>query len=353
MLLVPTAWLAGRPVLVAAALAALAGWFAIAPGGWRLAGGWFVVAIVGGNVLFFVSVFRLTRRMLATSPPRVLRPLGPHVENFILLIALNLVILSPLAPVFDGIARGMASAPHDSLARYVLGALGNLTGPVLVAVFGAGAVIVVCLLILRLLEPLLRGPAARRLGGALDQLVVAGLVLFCAGAIVLSYNSGLDAGAATPRRADLVAVSSVPVPFIARSYGFADVRYLDRPGEVERILLLPDDDVWPQRVAPGLPVHLLMRPGLLGIPWVQRVVVDRERDVQRVLAAVPTATVLRKSLINSLVAQRRWSEVRAETEAHLRANPEDRPFVLEVAGILLRQEQPAHAEALHRLVPKP
>jgi hypothetical protein len=353
MVLAATRWLASQPVLVAAALAMLVGWFAIAPGTVRVAGGWFILAIVAGHVLFLASLFRLSRRMLAASPPGFLKPIGPHLENFLLLIALNLVILSPLTPIFDGIARSMAAAPHDSMSRYVLGALGKLTGPVLVAVFGAGAVIVVALLVLRMLEPGLRGAGGQRLAGAVDRLVVAAIVAFCAGAIVLSYNSGLDAGTATTRRADLVEITSVPVPFTARSYGWAEVRYLEAPRQVERVLLLPDDDVWPQRVAPGLPVHLVMRPGVLGIPWIQRVAIDRERDVQRVLAAVPTAAMLRKSFISALVAQQRWSEVRAETEAHARAYPEDRLFVAEIAGLLKQHGQSAHAAALTRLAPGP
>jgi hypothetical protein len=341
------------PALVAAILSALVGAFALTAGGGRLSGSWFVIAALGGIVLFLLSALRLARRVMAAPLPGPLRPLAPHAENFMLLIAINLVILSPLTPLFDLVARGMAAGSRESATRYVLGALGRLTGPVLVTVFGIGALVVAWILVLRVLEPLLRGRGGQRMAGALDRAIVGGSLVFCAGAIVLAYNSGLDAGAPSMRRADLISVSGVRVPFLAGGFGWADVRYLEPSQRTERILLLPDDEIWPQRAAPGLPLHLLMRPGLLGIPWVQRVAVDRERDLQRALVEVPTAAALRKSLINSLSMQRRWAEVRAETEAHARVCPEDGAFVREVAALLRQNGQGAHADALDRLGARP
>jgi hypothetical protein len=340
----------GLPIVAAALLTALAGWFAISSGVGRLPGQWFVVLATGSLFLFAASVLRLVQRVLSTSPPAPLRPLVPHAESFIFLVAINLVILSPLAPLFSGIGHGMATTIRTSMIKQAFGALGELTGPVQVALFGAGAVVVAWVLILRLLDPLRRLPGVRRLAVTLDRLVVAAIIVFCTGGALLSYNATLDSGAATPRQADLVAVSGLGVPFTGLVLGWADVRYLDGPGAVERILLMPKDEVWIERGAPGLPVRLHMRPGLFGFRWIENVTVDRERELQRTLAAVPTAAALRKPWIEWLVNQRRWNDVRAEAEKHLRACPEDRQFVLGVASRLRAQGQIDHAGALEAMV---
>lgn len=339
-------------VLSAVVFAVVVHWFTLSTAPGRLPGGWFVITAVVGMVLFVASVLRVVHRAATASPPPTLRPLAPHAETFLLLTALNLAILSFFAPAFVVVADAMASNRfHNPIVRQAFEAVGTLSGGVLTFVFSVGIVAVAWVLLVRFLRPALRrSPGARRLGAALDRALVAVIVLFCATSLVLTYNARLDAGAPQPRRAELVAISSLPVPFTDVILGWADVRYSDTANRVERLLLWPNEDVWPGRVGPGLPLLVDVRPGLFGIPWVQAIRIDHERDLRRSLAAVPTATTLRKALVTLLTREHRWDEVIAETEAHLRAYPEDHRFVLAVSTDLRAQGQPALALRLERLI---
>ncbi len=342
-------------ILSATILAAVVHWFALSTAAGRAPGGWYLLAFIVGLALFGASVLRVVHRVATTPPPRSLRPLAPHSEMFMLLIAINLVILSPLAPMFESIAARIEHNPvPNPIAQQVFEVAGHLTGRALNFLFAAGTLAAGWMLLLRLLgPPLRRSASARRIGTALDTVLVAVLVLFCAASMALVYNAILDTRPARSRQADLVAVSSIPVPFTGAVVGWADVRYLDAGDRTERLILRPDEDIWPGRATPGLPVRVELKPGFLGIPWVQSIGLDHERDLRRSLAAVPTATVLRKSLITMLAAQGRWDEVRAEAEAHRHADPEDRQFVLAAARSLRARGRPVDAEKLESLVAQP
>jgi len=346
-------WLGRHRVLSAALLAAVV--HAVAAGGaGRVPGAWYVIWVAVSLALLAVSLLRVVHRAATTAPPPALQPLAPHAEAFILLVAVNLVLLSPLAPTFESMARALATQPyHNPLVRRAFEAAGHLTASVLALIFAAGLLAVAWLVLLRVLGPALNAtPRMRRLGAALDAALVGALLVYAAGGLVLSFNAGFDRGPATVRRGDLVGVASLPVPSTGLILGWADVRYLDSGG-VERVLLAPRDDVWPGRARPGLPVSVQVRPGFLGVPWVGGVRVDHERELRRALAAVPTAAALRRSLIRMLQDERRWDEVRVETEAHFRAYPEDTRFVGSIAAALRAGGQHGHAAALDRLAEQP
>ncbi|MGH7389803.1 MAG: hypothetical protein ACREM3_10140 [Candidatus Rokuibacteriota bacterium] len=338
-------------VSIAASLATLVGLIALSVGSARPSGAWFLAVALGGLALFGVGALRVVHRLATARPPAALRPLAPHAETLILLAALDLALLSPLAPLFQGMASGLATQPsHNPVARQAFEMAGGLTGQVLVGVFTAGVVMVAWLVLVRLLGPLLKPLAgARRLGRAMDAVLVAAMVVFCVVGAVLWYNASLDRSPSTSRHADLVSVSGIPMPFGAGVLGWAEVRYLDAPGRVERLILTPRDDVWPERAAPGLPLRVEMRRGFLGIPWVHTVTIDRERDLRRALAEVPAAAAFRKSLIDMLVTRSRWDDVHGETQALLRSYPGDRQFALFVVQKLRAAGQHGRALDLERL----
>jgi hypothetical protein len=61
---------------------------------------------------------------------------------------------------------------------------------------------------------------------------------------------------------------------------------------------------------------------------------DPSRQAEVILKAAPTASLVRRDLIKSLVREGRWAEALIETETHHRQYPGDRAGLAEIAQIL-------------------
>ena len=123
------------------------------------------------------------------------------------------------------------------------------------------------------------------------------------------------------------------------------------PGRIERLVLSPGrDEISLASARPGQAVVISMRHGWFGVPWVATIAVDHAEHAQRVLSTLPTAAAMRKAMIATLSRQRRWQELRAQAEAHLREYPNDRDYILALARELQAQGQTAEGTALARQV---
>ncbi|HEV8641800.1 MAG TPA: hypothetical protein VGV13_11935 [Methylomirabilota bacterium] len=335
-------------VLTAAVLSALTFYFTCILFTYRLPGPRFLLAVALGLALSAVSVLVVVGRVFTATLPSFVRPLAGHAENFIFLLVVNLIIVSLLAPIF----RMIALTPmRNPVVQRVFGVAGELSGHVLLALFAAGVAVLAWVLVLRVGDRVFRWGPARGLARALDRVAVTMLVLYCVAVGALAANSVLDTSPAVEHRSEIVAVSGVTGPFGLGQISWADVRSWTEPGQVERVLLIAQrDQPRRERALPGLPVRVEVRAGFLGFPWVVTVARDQARQTEQVLEAVPTAAGLRKWLISTLAEQQRWKELRVHAEAHLRAYPSDREWVLLIAKGLRQHGQPNEAAALEQAV---
>lgn len=341
----------GMRVLIAVLLAVLVDHVMGALGAHRLPGAWFVLAVAAGLALFALGLLVVVQRIALARPPAALRPVTVHGEPLIFLLVVNLVILSLLLPMIHVIA---AAPLPDSVFRRVVRMVGALSGHGLSLVFAAGAIALGWVILLRLLQGSVgQWGLVRSMGRALDRLAVTLLVLYCLAGTALASNGALDTSLPVPRPAEVVAVSGVQLPLGLGQLAWADLRDREPPHRTERLLLIRErDDIWPHRAAPGQAVRIATRAGLFGIPWVQKVSIDHRWQLERVLAAVPSAAGLRKALIAELHRERRWRDIRLHVEAHLREYPHDHAYALKTARALQAAGQAVHAAAITRLVPR-
>lgn len=340
-----------RPLLFAIGLAVLVGYFVCGLMTHRLPGWWFVQALGAGLGLFALAVLRAAWCAATLQLPRSLRDVGHHADRFVLLLVVNLIVVSALSPFL----RIAAGGPGYSISHGVMVAAGALSADVLLIVFVAGVVVLGWVLLLMLLRGTIgRAGFIRALGRGVDWLTVAVLVLFCAASLAVMVNGALSAPRSDYVRAEVAAVDGVELPFGLGQVAWAELRGYPTRGLTERILLVRErDEIWPQSATPGVPVVVHTGAGVFGVKWVQAVKVDQEAITLRALAAVPTAAAFRKWAIGVLRAERRWAELRAQAEAHLRVYPNDRAYLLTLAGDLERAGQPAEAAALRAVVQQP
>jgi hypothetical protein len=156
------------------------------------------------------------------------------------------------------------------------------------------------------------------------------LVFVGHGAVTL-VNGALDFGAPIEARAQVVAIDGVEVD-LGRSVtaSWADLRSW-RAGGLERIFL---HDPERRRMWPGQAVLVTVHPGLLGIPWVSRVMRDDEVHFRQLLDAAPRATAPRKQLIAFYLERQRWEDATAVALEYLGRYPDDHGYIGDVAARL-------------------
>jgi Flp pilus assembly protein TadD len=117
---------------------------------------------------------------------------------------------------------------------------------------------------------------------------------------------------------------------------WADVRSWRRPGEVERILLRPDERA---RLWGGQAVVISVRPGFYGVAWVSRIEADVEKSSREVLAELPEASQIRKDLAEFYVRLGRYTEAAMATRDYVRRFPDDRDFPVRIAKLLTSRDR--------------
>ena len=123
----------------------------------------------------------------------------------------------------------------------------------------------------------------------------------------------------------------VRVPFV-----WADVRSWRRPGEIERILLRPDER---ERLWGGQAVVVSVRPGFYNVAWVSRIDADVEKRSREVLAELPEASQIRKDLAEFYVRLGRFTEAAMTTREYGRRFPDDRDFPVRIAKLLTSRDR--------------
>ncbi|HET9491310.1 MAG TPA: hypothetical protein VFR64_16340 [Methylomirabilota bacterium] len=340
--------LLGRRVLMAVILVVLSEHGRRAMTAYRLPGEWFALAAAAGLGLLVLGVLLVVERVVTATPSRELRPLAAHADTYVLLLVINMIIISFLSPVFLTAAETPLPSP---VVQHALATAGALSARALRLVFLMGAGVLAFVALLVVLERTLgRLALFRAAGRLLDRLTATLLLLLFLAGVALTYNGMFDASAPQVRRAEIVAFGGTQLPFPLGQFAWAEVRDRQSRGPAERIVLAPGrDGLSLETTHPGQPILITMGTGWLGMPWVRTITVDHEEHARQVLAALPTAAALRKTVIATLRRERRWQELLAHARAHLQEYPRDRDYVLALASELQAHGQTAESAALARL----
>jgi hypothetical protein len=193
------------------------------------------------------------------------------------------------------------------------------------------------------LHALIRGVRARAkllspiaIGYRLCALVILGSCLY--GLFLLS-NGTFDLSDPAHHRTEIVRIGldeteiGIRVPFV-----WADVRSWRRPGELERILVRPEER---ERLWGGQAIVVSVRAGFHGVPWISRIDGDVEKQSREILAVAPDAAQIRKDLAEFYVRLGRFTEAAITTREYARRFPDDRDFPVRIARMLTTRERPA------------
>jgi hypothetical protein len=192
------------------------------------------------------------------------------------------------------------------------------------------------------LHAIVRGVGARDkrlspigLGYRLCVLVIVGSFLY--GVFLLS-NGRFDLSEPTHHPTQIVRIGldeteiGIRVPFV-----WADVRSWTRPGELERVLVRPEER---ERLWGGQAVVVSVRPGFHGVPWISRIEGDVEKQSLEILAVAPEAAQTRRELAEFYVRLGRFGEAAVTTREYVRRFPDDRDFPVRIARMLTARQRP-------------
>ena len=336
--------LVGLRTLSGFLLCVLTFWFANYAGAYQAPGPLPGLTVLAGTLLFLGTILVFARRIASATPSEFSHGLLETIARYAPFVVLSLIMLNVVAPVVGLVASMMTKL---SVLKVALTLVGRLSGQVLFLAFIAAIAVFAAVVLMRLVDRAeRRWPAAGRVFSVLERAVIGLSAAYCAWAILLTFNAMLDSGAAVVHRSEVVRVWGVP----HTTLWWADVRAWDAQGQVKRIFVFPERDlVTATLLTSGQPVTVAVRPGLFGLPWVERMRLDFERNWEPLVALAPTAAAPRKWLIESLLRDGRWAEAARQTEAYARHHPGDRAFVKRVAGALRDARQTRPATALDRL----
>jgi Tetratricopeptide repeat len=173
---------------------------------------------------------------------------------------------------------------------------------------------------------------------AIGQKVCAFAALgFCFYGLFLFSNGKFDTADPTHHPTEIVRIGMDETDIAIRvPFAWADVRSWRRPGDIERILLRPDER---ERLWGGQAVMISVRPGLYGVAWVSRIEADVERRSREILAMAPDAGQIRRELAEFYVRLNRFTEAAITTREYSRRFPDDRRFPAYIAALLTSRDQ--------------
>lgn len=322
-------------------LCVLTFWFAMMAGTYRTPNRLSALTILLGVIVLAFDALLLARRVSNATPSETSSHLLEVAGRYAPLVVLNLMVLNVLAPMIGYVATLMSNI---SVFKTGLTLLGRLSAQVLFGLFVLGIAGVLAVTAMRVLDrAVLRWRPVERAVTLGDRAVVGLTALYCAWAMLLTFNGSFDRGASVAEhRSEILSVWGVP----NTPLWWADVRSWNAPGGVKRVLIFPErDQVIPTLLSEGQRVRVRIRSGFFGLPWVESMRLDFEHELEPLVAAAPSAAAPRKQLINLLLRDGRWAEAATETAIYTRYHPGDRELVMRVAGALraARQAEPAAA----------
>ena len=333
-----------RRVLSAALLCGLCVWLASMAGTYRMPGSMLALTALAGWALFVLTAALLARRVAASTPSDVASHILDAILRYAPLLVLNLVMLNVVAPILGAAATRVVNAP---VVKVYLTLLGFLSGQALFWLFALAVGSVAAVAAMRLVDRAARRwrPVSRATA-ITDGAIVGASALFCAWAIVITFNGTFDSRPAVEHRSQILGVWGIP----KTALWWAEVRAWDAPSGIKRILVFPDrDGVTPSLLEEGQHVRVRVRPGLFGIPWVESMRLDFEHQAAALVAAAPSAAAPRKWFIEALLREGRWPDAVRQTETYARYHPGDRQFVGRVAAALREARQTQSAAQIERL----
>jgi hypothetical protein len=340
-------------LLCMAALCTLAGSLTLMVRDYRLPGREPSLLPFVGAVMCGLALLLLVHRLATVEPGTALAAVVGHADNFVALIALNLMILNFIAPAFDVLALVETRNP---LVPRVLGAMQNLTGHLLVGVFVVAAGALTCLVVIRFFDRVVfENLPGRRVFHGLGRVALAAVVAYCVVAGVIAYDGAFDTSPPVEHSTDVIHVHQVKDKVGLVSVWLLDVRSWRTPGGIERVVVRSGRDrLRPELLTPGQPVQVVTRSGLLGIPWVDTIVYDSDRNdraqARALLELLPTAAYPRKWVMYGFVLQKRWDAIVPHALEYARYYPADRDYLEAVAETLRAHGRPEDAAVFERLL---
>jgi tetratricopeptide (TPR) repeat protein len=152
---------------------------------------------------------------------------------------------------------------------------------------------------------------------------------FIYGSLVLFANAKLDRGTRMDRPSEVQAVRAVrPVVGGLAPYGWVTLRPREDGSSAIRLVLAPHerDYFWV-----GQAVVVEQGPGRLRIPWVARIVPDRERRNRAILEAAPEAARAWQDLVAYYRERGRFGEAADAALRYLAIYPSDWTFAIQLA----------------------
>lgn len=321
-------------------------WFAIMAGTYRTPDRLSALTVLLGVVVLAFDALLLARRISNATPSETSSRLLEVAGRYAPLVVLNLVVLNILAPAIGYVAASMS---NFSVFKTGLTLVGWLSAQVLVTLFVLAILGVLTVAAMRILDgAVLRWRPVGRAVALGDRAVVTLTALYCAWAMLLTFNGALDRGVVVAEhRSEILKIWGVP----RIDLWWADVRSWDAGGGLKRVLIFPERDrVVATLLSEGQRVRVRIRPGFFGLPWVESMRLDFEHDLEPLVAAAPSAAVPRKQLIERLLRDGRWAEAAKQTAVYARYHPGDRDLVTRVAGALRAARQGEAGAELDRLV---
>ncbi|HEX9418397.1 MAG TPA: hypothetical protein VGA81_05040 [Methylomirabilota bacterium] len=311
-------------------LCVLTFWFAVMTGTYRTPSRLSALTILLGVIVLTFDALLLARRVSNATLSETSSHLLDVGSRFAPLVVLNLMVLNVLAPVIGHVAALMSNI---SVFKTGLTLLGWLSAQALFGLFVLGIAGVLAVTGMRLLDrAVLRWRPVERAVTLGDRAIVGLTALYCAWAMLLTFNGSLDRGESVAQhRSEILSVWGVP----NTPLWWADVRSWDEPGGLKRVLIFPErDQVVPTLLSAGQRVRVRIRSGFFGLPWVESMRLDFEHELEPLVAAAPSAAAPRKQLIELLLRDGRWPEAATQTAIYTRYHPGDRVLVERVAGAL-------------------
>jgi hypothetical protein len=155
--------------------------------------------------------------------------------------------------------------------------------------------------------------------------------------VFLFVNGTLDVADAAHYPTEIVRIGMDETELGVRMpLAWADLRSWRRPGEIERVLVRPDER---ERLWTGQAVMVSVRPGFHGVPWVSRIDADIEKRSREVLAVLPDAARVRRDLAEFYGRLGRHAEAAITTREYARRFPDDHEFPVRMARRLTSRQR--------------